>query len=661
MLVLAVISVRLIFSNNGVITKAQEAKILTVIGAIKEEIKLEQAGGVIDGKNLTVEGLLAEGKISRTVQQLEDGKYYLYYVIKPGSYNSMNGLGEGSKVERRDVFVIDDNINIKYIDNKGNEYGDNIEEKELKDDTQIQFASTKFGEFVSNKVGAEEDEVLFKWMKTQTSLSISDSEITSLEDLVFFPNLTSLEINNMTLKNLDGVENCKKLKTFFNYYASVEDWSRLSELNMLERVTSFSSKTDFENLIDAIKNIETLKTLELENVKVNGNMNKLSEMKGKLKSLIIRNAGIIKIEGLDNFVDSLTLLRLDNNKIEDISYLSKFVNLKDLQLSNNKIKNILPLSSLTSLTYLNLRGNPEIDGDRDNYSSSDVERLDKIGEITDRNGTILIDFEQIGLFKSYIELNLSNRNLTTLDILEGMTSLQTLNLNNNNITLEDKKSQDILKSLTNLKVLHMKNNNIKDLTPVNSLKKLKHLNIQGNPEINLKDIEDIISNLNENFLVVTNDQLKTIVNCNPEKITSLKLYTTITELPNLDSLTHLTSITIQSSQVIDYTTIENHTSLENLNLMYTNLHNKMLDLSKLRNLKTLTFHHCTLWSEDLENFKALKDLKNLTINLDSNSIIDASALLVLDPSTKIYLRNNVNLSEESKQALKERFGSNVTF
>lgn len=56
-----------------------------------------------------------------------------------------------------------------------------------------------------------------------------------------------------------------------------------------------------------------------------------------------------------------------------------------------------------------------------------------------------------------------------------------------------------------------------------------------------------------------------------------------------------------------------------------------------------------------------KNNTNLTINLSNNSIIDASALLVLDTSCRIYLGGNVNLTQESKDKLTARFGSNVTF
>ena len=87
----------------------------------------------------------------------------------------------------------------------------------------------------------------------------------------------------------------------------------------------------------------------------------------------------------------------------------------------------------------------------------------------------------------------------------------------------------------------------------------------------------------------------------------------------------------------------------------------MPDFKNMNNLIQLDLNKNNLWSEDLENLKALRNNTNLTINLSNNSIIDATALLELNPNTKINLTGNVNLSQDSKDKLKARFGNNVTF
>ena len=86
----------------------------------------------------------------------------------------------------------------------------------------------------------------------------------------------------------------------------------------------------------------------------------------------------------------------------------------------------------------------------------------------------------------------------------------------------------------------------------------------------------------------------------------------------------------------------------------------MVDFSQLSNLKQLTLNGNYLSTSDLE---VLKNLNNRTIQigLTNNSIIDATKLLDLNANSKIYLTNNINLSQDSKTKLKEKFGNNVRY
>ena len=126
----------------------------------------------------------------------------------------------------------------------------------------------------------------------------------------------------------------------------------------------------------------------------------------------------------------------------------------------------------------------------------------------------------------------------------------------------------------------------------------------------------------------------------------------------LSKFTKLTSISGFSS-ASDISIITKITSLERWYASNANLHGRLFDLSNLTNLIYLDLSSNYLFSDDLIYVRTLKNNKNMTIDLRKNSIVDASYLLELDPSTKIYISGNVNLTQESKNALKERFGSNV--
>lgn len=133
-------------------------------------------------------------------------------------------------------------------------------------------------------------------------------------------------------------------------------------------------------------------------------------------------------------------------------------------------------------------------------------------------------------------------------------------------------------------------------------------------------------------------------------------------LPDLSKFTNLKEINIYGEEITrDCSTISKLESLTQLSLNSVNLSENMIDFRKLTNLQNLELKGNYLNTSDIEKLKALKNNKNLIINLSNNSITDASALLELDSSCKINLSNNLNLKQESKDALKQKFGNNVWF
>ena len=475
-------------------------------------------------------------------------------------------------------------------------------------------------------------------MKNQKSLEINDASITNLYDLVFFPNLTNLKIDGLTLKNLDGIENCKNLEVIY-FYSIVDDLSKVEYLKNLD--TIFITKLqNFDNAIDSLKGLEKLKSLNMSGNITVKSMKRIEELSNNLVNIKLANVGIEKIEGL-----------------------KKFTNLKSIDLTTNNIKDITPIAdiaSINNITGLYLDGNKNISGNRSDYTKEELEKINKIGEILDRDGEIILGVEQFGLFTNYKNIKLKYKSLTSLEMFEGMTNLNKLDVSGNYITLEDEKSQNILKSMTNLKTLNLAHNKLTNIKPINELSSLTNLDLSSTGTFNLADIEDILSNVS---LSVDNSTFQTIVNCDANKITSLKmLWAPIQDIPDMSNLTKLKYLQIDNSSSINsFDTIAKLESLEVLILNKVSLHNKMFDFSRLTNLNNLSLEGNSLWSEDLDKLKSLKNNKNLNLNLSNNSIIDATALLELDASTRINLKNNVNLNEDSKNKLKAKFNANVTF
>ena len=651
--------------QNGILNRTTEAKIQTVVGSVKEEVQMLGMEELMKNETTITENLLADGKVKRTVKQGTDGKYYMYYIIKDGEFHSMNGLGAGNISSLKDVFLIDDNLNVRYIAKDGKEYGDNIENKILEDETKIRFSNKAFSEYVSKISGVTENEAKFKWMKNLTSLTIADNSVDSLQDLVFFPNLTSLTLgeygtNIPPITSMDGIENCTKLQSLVIIYGPDKNYQAIKDLKKLTNFSRrYADKKEFDNIINGLKFCENLKTLELVGMYID-NMKRINELSECLENLNLNTNNISKIEGLEEKTKIVTL-SIANNEITKITGIENLTNLKNVNLANNNISDITPLKANSLLMNLNLKGNTGIDGNRNNYTGEKLEALNKISEILDRGGTINLDTDKLSLFRNYTKLDFTNCGLVTLESLEGLTELTSLNLFGNNLTFEDEKSRQILSSMTKLKELNLYNNKVTNVTAINNLKSLKELILGGNNKVNLTEMEDIISNLNS--LDVSTESLKTLSNCNINKITKLRLNAIrLTEIPNLSKFNKLTELSISGGNKIEnINSISSLSNLESLNLNKCDLHNKMIDFSNLTKLNNLTLTNNALWSEDLEKVRTLKSNVNLTLDLRVNSIIDASALLELNLSTKIDLRNNVNLSTESKQNLTKRFGKNVMY
>ncbi|MBS5856914.1 MAG: leucine-rich repeat domain-containing protein [Clostridia bacterium] len=665
LLILAGVSIAMLTGDNGILNQANDSKIETAVGTVKEQIKSSQGEKIIQEEKVTPETLLSEGKARRTVQLGENDKYYMYYALKENSLEGMQGLGKGDLISLKDVFLIDDDLNVKYIASNGKEYGDQISKKILEDETEIKFSSKAFSEYISKISGVAEEEMKFKWMKNQTSLVIADPEVDSLQDLAFFPNLITLKIGNdhsgktaPNIVSLDGIENCTKLTNITIIYGPDKDYKALSKLKNLKNFIKYGGR-DYEEIIRnlAVNN-------SIEGLTISGQDMRSMDLIKKLinlKSLTLNNCEIVKIEGLEK-MKQLKSLSLETNKIKVIEGLENLINLEKLDLYNNKIVDITPISVNSSIKELNLLKNPDIDGNRNNYTGERLEALNKIGEILDRGGIIYIDIGQIKLFNNYKELDLSYQGLETLEPLEGITELKKLDLPGNRLTLEDVKSQEILKNIKNLEILNLNNNKITNIKVINQLNNLKHLYLLGNNNIiELKQIEDIISNLD--VLQVSTESLKTILNCDVNKITTLNIMgSQLTEIPDLSKLTKLSKLNIGTNpNISNFDILSKAINLTYLSMSNNNLHGRMIDFTKLINLVYLDLSNNTLWSEELENLKVLKNNTNLTINLSNNSIIDATALLELNPNTKINLTGNVNLSQESKDKLKEGFGNNVSF
>lgn len=158
------------------------------------------------------------------------------------------------------------------------------------------------------------------------------------------------------------------------------------------------------------------------------------------KGLSLMDSGITDLTGLGNILEKYKVewLYLNNNKISDISELSKVKSLKILLIFNNNVQNFNALATLTELE----------------------------------------------------SLDASNNNISDLSPLNGLNKMNSLILDNNNI-----RDISIIQNFPNLEVIKMDNNQIEDISVIRELKKLSYISFSNNKikDISCMQVEAIVN------------------------------------------------------------------------------------------------------------------------------------------------------------------------
>ncbi|CAL5994864.1 leucine-rich_repeat domain-containing protein [Hexamita inflata] len=224
---------------------------------------------------------------------------------------------------------------------------------------------------------------------------------------------------------------------------------------------------------------------------------------------------------LVSFLTNLTELQLQNNKISDISSISKLKNLKKLELNNNFIEDISALQSLPDLIYLDLCRNkltsytlalPSLEV-LSIYSNplqdiSGLQHAPKLQRL-DLSKTETTDILTISQLFQLIVLDLSSNSIMEISHLSNSVNLLFLDLSFNKqllnigplkfctqliqLRIHETRVADIwpLQFLKNLKSLDMNNTKVVDLHPLQYLYKLEIINALGACIIDLSPLKKL--------------------------------------------------------------------------------------------------------------------------------------------------------------------------
>lgn len=257
------------------------------------------------------------------------------------------------------------------------------------------------------------------------NLSLAANNISDISSLTQLGGLTTLNLSDNMIIDISPLAQLTNLRTLYldnNPIANLQPLTQLVNLTTLSIKGISLSETQLERLVNALPNCaihsETTEE-ELQDISFGG-----VTFKADVTELDLSGMGLQNISALAN-CKNLQKLNLSGNTISDLSPLMDIPTLQWLDVSNNYISDLRPLMGISSLRFLNASGN---------YFSTTV----PLGNIT-------------GL----TELHLSDTMISDFSGLRKLKSLQTLGLNNCNLTNDALLS---LSELTGLRSLQIENN-----------------------------------------------------------------------------------------------------------------------------------------------------------------------------------------------------------
>ena len=385
----------------------------------------------------------------------------------------------------------------------------------------------------------------------------------------------------------------------------------------------------------------------------------------ELTSLKLANNEITELEFLTP-LEKLVSLDLSNNQITDITPLAQLKKLRTLHLDNNDIRDFSPLYDLSELTMLTI-GGIEV-------SQSQIKelktRLPGCLIYNDEANTDIVEVHLGGkTFKSDVtKLDLSDCSITDLSALSVCTSLEELRLSGNYI-------RDIgpLLDIPKLRVLDLSNNMISDIRPLMSITTLEHLNLAGNKISSitalsqLKQLKELVLNGNDI------DGTQNLAKLSALKILGLKdTGISDADLERLYNLKNLTVLALENNPDITESGVNQlKKKLPQCKVTHSEFEKKIVlggkefsastesvdasslgisDISAATGFKRV--RHLDLSNNVISSVTALSSLKTLeTLDLSDNNIGDVSPLYSLKNLKMLHIEQN-GLSAEQVSELR---------
>ena len=370
MVILAGVTLNATIGDNGIITKAQETKIIQSIAILQEQVnykKIEMA--TAESFNVRISDFSYNeypntGFLKRISYGAGDTYVFdINYIDRLGNKLEETLVGgegiEGSIFLLRNVYGINEDFSVWYIDENGKIFGaDNIQEIAI-DVNQIVNASTGLKE----GLGIEGD-ITVGDVRGRKNITLDGNNmsipITNIDELSLMPNLTELTLKNLNLTDLNGLQYLPNLKSLWLDNTKINDYAGLKygiNINGFYPINNSVTEENIVAITNEFANMHNLATVRIRNC---SNLTYIPALNtiGNISTLYIEeNENLTNIFGLSTVQNksSLINLYLNENNLTDIvntAELNEYGYLEPI-INDSNIINMSYISGFTNLEILN--------------------------------------------------------------------------------------------------------------------------------------------------------------------------------------------------------------------------------------------------------------------------------------------------------------------
>lgn len=308
MLILAGVSLNATIGENGIITRAQEAKIIQGIAVLQEQVNYKKIEKTTEDlyeiriSDFSYNEYPNTGFLKRVSYGAGDTYVFDFNYINRLSdgieSNLVGGEGiQGSLSLLRNVYGINEDFTVWYIDENGKMYGTE----------SIQEIPIDVNQIVNTSIGLKEGlgitgDVTVGDVRGKKTLTLDGNNmstpITNIEELSLMPNLTELTLKNLNLTDLNGLQYLANLKSLWLDNTKVNDYSGLKYGINVTGFYPINNSITEENIISVTDEFINMPKLEVVRIRNNSELTNIPALNtlGNINTLYIEeNANLTNI------------------------------------------------------------------------------------------------------------------------------------------------------------------------------------------------------------------------------------------------------------------------------------------------------------------------------------------------------------------------------